>query len=80
MNAIITDMDKQIYNTEKVHISLIRTGDVILHNGKAMTVDTNFISRDPFMGISIFGDTYIGGTQLVERIIFARWYKGKQIN
>lgn len=56
--------------TEKVHISRIRIGDAIIHNGKERTVTGEFIKRDSFMGISIFGDTYHFGYKLVERVIY----------
>jgi len=56
--------------TEKVHISQIRAGDTIKENrdNEFKTVCFNNIKYDSFMGVSIFGDTYKLGYQLVERI------------
>ncbi len=53
---------------QKVHISKIRVGDTILHNGVMTTISGNNIKRCPFMGISLFGDTYNLGYKLVTRI------------
>ncbi len=58
--------------TEKVHISRIRSNDVILHDGKEMTVGEKDITRDDFMGISIFGDCYRLGTVFVIRVLYTR--------
>lgn len=41
-----------------IHISGIRQGDTVVHNGEALTVSGNNIKRDSFMGTSIFGDSY----------------------
>ena len=54
---------------ELVHISEVRAGDCILHDGAPHTVCAKDIKRDSFMGISIFGDTYKLGYQPVARII-----------
>lgn len=54
--------------TDKVHISKIRAGDTILHNGVMTTVSGNNISFSSFMGKSLFGDTYSLGYKLVTRI------------
>lgn len=54
--------------TEKIHISILRSGDTILHNNIAMTVCNNNLKRDDFMGISVFGDCYRLGTIPVLRI------------
>jgi hypothetical protein len=56
--------------TEKVHISIIRAGDTIFHDGKDMTVCKKDIKYDSFMGISIFGDSYRIGTIPVLRVLF----------
>lgn len=58
------------YKTEQVHISSIRPGDTILHtDGQVKTVCRNNITRNPFMGLSLFGDTYRLGSVLVTRFI-----------
>ena len=46
------------FNFYGVDKSTIRAGDVILHDGKEMTVGRKDIARSSFMGISIFGDCY----------------------
>lgn len=58
------------YNIKKVHISEIKEGDTIKHNNKIVTVNKEYIKRDSFMGISLFGDSYKLGYQLVEKVIF----------
>lgn len=57
---------------EKVHISRIRIGDTILHNGEIKTVSGNNMKRCPFMGVTLFGDSYSIGYKLVTRINFKR--------
>jgi len=56
--------------TEQVHISQIRVGDTIMHNGVMTTISSNNIKRSEFMGISLFGDTYNLGYKLITRINF----------
>jgi hypothetical protein len=58
-------------NTEKVHISLITSGDTIFHNNKEMTVCNKDIKRG-FNGITIFGDSYRLGKVPVLRVIMAK--------
>lgn len=58
--------------TEKVHISLIRGGDVVIcSDGLARTVNKKDLKRG-FMGITLWGNSYRMGTTLVERIIARR--------
>lgn len=57
---------------EKIHISQIRLGDSVLHNGEVKTVCGRTLNNCPFMGISIFGDTYNLGYKLVTRVNFNR--------
>lgn len=42
----------------KKHISEVRAGDTVLHNGEVKTLPKEFIKNDPFMGRSIWGDSY----------------------
>lgn len=63
--------------TEKVHISQIKAGDVIIIEGKEQTLSKKHISYGSFMGKSIMGYNYKCGYELVERRIFAKWYKGE---
>lgn len=55
------------YTTEKKHISTIRPGDTVLHNGVLETVSRRDIKRDDFMGITLFGDSYHLGYKPVLR-------------
>lgn len=59
------------YRVENIHISEVRVGDTILHtDGQLRTVCRNNIKRDQFMGISLFGDTYMLGTKPVKKVTF----------
>lgn len=51
---------------EEVHVSDIKAGDCIEHQGKLMTVCRKDIKKG-FMGLSIFGDSYRLGRQCVIR-------------
>lgn len=57
------------YKIENVHISLIKPGDAILHEGKIITVNKEYIKNDSFMGISLYGDSYKLGYKPVKRLI-----------
>lgn len=48
----------------EVDKSVIRNGDVILHNGREMTVNSSDITTG-FCGICIFGDSYSLGRKKV---------------
>lgn len=61
-------MDITKYKTKKVHISTIKHGDTILHVDGIRTVSNNNIKRG-FTGITLFGDSYRLGTQLVDKIL-----------
>lgn len=53
----------------EVHISTIRIGDTIEHNGELHTVGRNNIKRG-FMGKTLFGDSYRMGRTLVKKVVF----------
>ena len=54
---------------EKVHISTIKNGDMILHlDGNIRTVN-NCNIKTGFLGLTIFGDSYKLGTVLVSKLI-----------
>lgn len=42
----------------KVHIKDVKIGDIVLHDGKWRTVGAKDIKEDPFMGRTLFGDSY----------------------
>lgn len=58
----------------EVDKSTIQHGDVILHNGKEMTVCSNNITRSSLMGICIFGDSYNLGYKKVLRGVLKNVY------
>lgn len=56
------------YTTMAVHISRIRAGDTIIHNGELRTVcDSNI--KSGFCGITIFGDSYRMATLPVQKVV-----------
>lgn len=52
------------------HISLIKRGDTILHNGDEKTLTREHIKRGGFMGTTIWGDSYRAGSQLVKVVTY----------
>lgn len=60
-----------IYTKQNVHISTIRSGDTVEHNGILKTVCAKDIKNDTFMGTTIFGDSYrLGNTPVARALIF----------
>lgn len=59
-----------MHTEEEVHISKIKAGDTIMHNGVLTTVSGNNIKTCSFMGITLFGDSYRSGYKKVTRINF----------
>jgi hypothetical protein len=55
---------------EETHISNIRIGDTIMHNGVMTTVSGTNIKHDSFMGKTLFGDSYHSGYKPVQRVTF----------
>lgn len=54
----------------QVHISQIRPGDTVFHEGLVRTVCRRKIMQDSFMGVLLFGDSYRLGTRLVHQVAF----------
>lgn len=52
-------------NITNKHISEIKTGDTVLHDGELKTVCANNIKRCDLMGITLFGDSYLLGNKPV---------------
>lgn len=52
------------------HISDIKAGDTIRHNGEVKTVSGNNIGGNSFIGKTLFGDSYNLGYKKVEVIAF----------
>jgi hypothetical protein len=57
----MTTATQYTWKTEQRHISEIRAGDTVIHQGQPRTVTRQDIKKCPFMGFSIFGDTYRTG-------------------
>jgi putative protein kinase ArgK-like GTPase of G3E family len=53
------------------HISYIRAGDTVEHNGKIMTVCNSDI-KSGFSGITLFGDSYRLGQTPVKKVVFIK--------
>lgn len=62
----------------KVKIHNIKIGDCVSHNNEIKTVGKESLRYDPFMGTSLFGDSYNLGTRLVTKIIFNTYKKQEQ--
>ena len=58
------------YTIKPTHISDIKAGDTILHNGEVKTVSGNNIKGSTFIGKTLFGDSYNLGYKKVEVIAF----------
>ena len=58
------------HTIKHVHISEIKQGDTILHNGEMKTVSGNNIGGNPFIGKTLFGDSYNIGHKPVSLITF----------
>lgn len=50
------------------HIDLIKPGDTVQHQGRVVTVCGTDLKRDPFMGTTLFGDSYRCGHLPVQRV------------
>jgi len=57
---------------EQVHITEIKSGDAIMHNGELKTVCNRTLKRSEFMGTTLFGDSYSLGYKLVTRVLANR--------
>ena len=61
------------YDIIEVHKEEIQAGDLIEFRNEVKTICKSNIKRDPFMGLTIFGDNYKGGKLKVKKVIN---YKG----
>jgi hypothetical protein len=61
---------------KKVQASEIKAGDCINIEGVATTVSKSFIKYDPFLGITIYGQNFRNGVELV---LFPKYFKGQLI-
>lgn len=63
-----------------VSISEIRIGDTVIHEGKMKTVSLRNFGRDDLMGLTLFGDSFKLGRELVQKVIFPKFFQGSRIN
>jgi len=61
-------MNNSPFTTEQVHKDVIRPDDIIVFHGKEVNVGSKDIKEDPFMGRTIFGDSFQIGYQSVTRL------------
>ncbi len=59
-----------ILTTKQTHISQIRSGNTIIHEGKIVEVSDKDIRVGGFLGTSIFGDSYHSGYKKVTLVTF----------
>lgn len=61
------------YTIEKTHITTIKPGDTVKHNGELKTVCNSDMARGfmGFMGLTMFGDSYNLGTLPVLKVTFS---------
>jgi hypothetical protein len=71
MGKIARPINKEghLFECEKVHISQIRQGDTVFHNGESKTVGKNSLKYNSFCGYTLFGDSYLLGRRPVIRFI-----------
>lgn len=62
-----TSKEGILYEVAETHISDIKGGDTVVHNGHLKTVSACNLTRDNFLGTMLFGDSYHGGRMLVKK-------------
>ncbi len=62
-------MNPQGFREFACHISDLKIGDTVMHNGKPVTVGKENFKRDAFNGATLYGDSYRLGTLPVIRLI-----------
>ena len=60
------------YEIIKTYIANIKPGDCIMENGVMVTVSSNHIKRDTFLGTTLRGDSYSGGRKPVLKVVIKR--------
>lgn len=58
------------HTIKPVHISEVKAGDTILHNGEIRTVSGTDIGGNRFIGKTLFGDSYNLGYAQVQMVHF----------
>ena len=67
-NTVLPVHNIRVYKDAQLfgkHISAIKPGDTVLHNGQVCTVSASNLSRGDFMGALLFGDSYSLGNKSV---------------
>lgn len=54
------------------HVSTIKQGDTVYHNGSLITVSRSDVSRVEFFGLTLFGDSYHLGHKPVKKALFKK--------
>lgn len=67
--ALHINKEKHLFAAEKVHISQIKQGDIVYHDGQSKTVGKGSLKYDSFAGYTLFGDSYLLGRELVIRFV-----------
>ena len=64
-------LKKIFYNSvaELRHISQIKQGDIVYHDGQSKTVGKGSLKYDSFAGYTLFGDSYLLGRESVIRFV-----------
>lgn len=60
------------YEIVETHISDIHHGDIIVENGKLVTLSRDYIKSDPLLGRAIRGNSYNGGRKPVLKAVIKR--------
>ena len=60
------------YEIVETHTSDIQHGDIIVENGKLVTLSRNYIKSEPFIGRAIRGNPYDCGRKPVLKAVIKR--------
>lgn len=71
-SPIIHSKEGYFFTITPTHKNAIVAGDTILLDGELKTVSRSNIRHDPFMGKTLFGDSFKLGLQLVQRVTFVQ--------
>lgn len=63
--------------TQRVPVSELQAGDTVLIEGTPTTVGAAYLGQCPFMGATLYGDTYATQGRKVDVVLFPKWYKGE---
>jgi hypothetical protein len=63
--------------TQRVPVSELQPNDTVLIDGAPTTVGASNLRRCPFMGATLYGNTYATQGRKVDLVLFPKWYKGE---